>query len=110
MTIGETKFEADVAALYISEPPHALSKACQIALQRLRGSGAQNSDHRHRRLLRARRERPGRRAAEQRDELAAPHSITSSASNWIEFGTSMPSALAVCRLMTNSNLVACKTE
>ena len=37
-------------------------------------------DHRHRRLLRARRERPRRRrAAEQRDELAAVHSITSSA-------------------------------
>ena len=30
------------------------------------------------------------------------HSITSSASNCIELGTSMPSALAVCRLMTNS--------
>ena len=37
------------------------------------------------------------------------YSITSSASNWIEFGTSMPSALAVCRLMTNSNLVVCNT-
>jgi hypothetical protein len=36
------------------------------------------------------------------------HSITS-ASNWIELGTSRPSALAVCRLMTNSNLVDCKT-
>jgi hypothetical protein len=37
----------------------------------------------------------------------APHSysISSSASNWIELGTSMPSALAVCRLMANSNLV-----
>src|SRR6516162_8253677 len=51
----------------------------------------------------------GSRAAEQRDELAACHSITSSASNWIELGTSMPSALAVCRLMTSSNLVDCKT-
>ena len=30
-------------------------------------------DHRHRRLLRARRERPRRRAAEQRDELAPSH-------------------------------------
>jgi hypothetical protein len=30
-------------------------------------------------LLRTRRERPGRRAAEQRDERAARHSITSSA-------------------------------
>jgi hypothetical protein len=36
-------------------------------------------DRRHRRLLRACRERPRRRAAEQRDELAAFHSITSSA-------------------------------
>ena len=52
---------------------------------------------------------PRNRAAEQRDELAASHSISSSASNWIELGTSMPSALAVCRLMTNSNLVDCTT-
>src|SRR5204862_1810299 len=37
------------------------------------------------------------------------YSMTSSASNWSELGTSMPSALAVCRLMTNSNLVDCKT-
>jgi hypothetical protein len=40
----------------------------------------QETDHRHRRLLRTRRERPcGRHAAEQRDELAPLHSITSSA-------------------------------
>ncbi len=38
-----------------------------------------------------------------------PHSITSSASNCIELGTSMPSALAVCRLITNSNLLDCTT-
>jgi hypothetical protein len=37
------------------------------------------------------------------------YSITSSASNCRELGTSMPSALAVCRLMTNSNLVDCTT-
>src|SRR5262249_11993681 len=34
---------------------------------------SEKSDDRHRRLLRARRERPRRRAAEQRYELAAPH-------------------------------------
>jgi hypothetical protein len=34
------------------------------------GTGDQ-ADQRHRLLLRPRRERPGRRAAEQRDELAA---------------------------------------
>src|SRR5262249_54817760 len=37
------------------------------------------------------------------------HSITSSASSCIELGTSRPSALAVCALMTNSNLVDWKT-
>src|SRR5262249_47098179 len=66
-------------------------------------------DHRQRRLLRARRERPRGCAPKQRDERALVHSITSSASNWIELGTSMPSALAVCTLMTNSNLLDCKT-
>ena len=41
---------------------------------------ADEADDRHRRLLRTRRERPRRRrAAEQRDELAPSHSITSSA-------------------------------
>src|SRR5262249_30273960 len=64
-------------------------------------------------LLRACRKRPRNRAAEQPDELApfhrCNHSITSSASCWRCKGTSMPSALAVCRLMTNSNLVDCKT-
>ena len=51
-------------------------------------------------LLCARRERPRRRrAAEQRDERAAFHSIISSASNCNELGTSMPSSLAVCALM-----------
>src|SRR5262245_47379414 len=38
-----------------------------------------DSDDGHRRLLRVRRERPRRRAAEQGDELAAVHSMTSSA-------------------------------
>src|SRR5262249_2346846 len=57
------------------------------------------------RLLRACRERPRRRAAEQRNELAALHSITSSARASREGGTSRPSALAVLRLTTRSYLV-----
>src|SRR5215831_11678018 len=56
-------------------------------------------------LLRARRERPRRRAAKQRDELASSHSITSSARASSVVGTSMPSVLAVMRLITSSNLV-----
>src|SRR5262249_53974237 len=52
-------------------------------------------------------------AAEQRDELAPlhlrDHSITSSARASSVAGTSRPSVFAVCRLMTNSNLVGCST-
>src|SRR5262249_29082720 len=66
--------------------------------------------HRHRRLLRARRERPrGRRAAEQQYEIAAPHSITSSARASTVAGISRPSAFAVLRLITNSYLVGACT-
>src|SRR5262245_53124603 len=48
-----------------------------------------------------------RRAAEQRDEHAAPHSITSSASASSFGGMSSPRALAVLRLMSSSNFVGC---
>ena len=57
------------------------------------------------RLLGARRERPRGRHAENGDELAPVHSITSSASASNLSGISRPSAFAVFRLMTNSNLV-----
>jgi hypothetical protein len=51
-----------------------------------------------------------RRAAEQRYELAAlHHSITSSARARTLAGISMPSALAVLRLITSSYLVGCWT-
>src|SRR5262245_44471694 len=69
---------------------------------------ADEADGRHRRLLRARRERPrGRRAAEQRDELAPFHSITSSARRRKSRLIVSPSARAVLRLTTSSNLVGC---
>src|SRR5262249_54641015 len=60
-------------------------------------------------LLRARRERPRRCAAKQRDELAPLHSITSSAATSSLSGTVMPSIRAVWWLMTSSNLVDCST-
>src|SRR5262245_15689265 len=57
-------------------------------------------------LLHPRRERPRGRAAEQRDELAAPdHSITSSARSRIAVGNVIPKPFAVFRLMTSSNFV-----
>src|SRR5262249_47501124 len=61
-------------------------------------------------LLRARRGRPScSRAAEERDELAPLHSITSSASASRLSGMVSPSALAVLMLMTKLNLVGCST-
>jgi hypothetical protein len=59
------------------------------------------------RLLRARRQRPRHRTAEQRDERAAPHSITSSAVICMINGTVRPSALAVFRLMKNQHGSSC---
>jgi len=58
-------------------------------------------------VLVARGEPHRRRAAEQRDELAPFHSITSSARASSVAGTSMPIVFAVCKLMTSSNLLAC---
>src|SRR5262245_51944580 len=62
-------------------------------------------------LLRARHQRPcHRRAAEQRDELAAAdHSITSSARASMSGGMSRPIAFAVLRLINNSNLTGAWT-
>jgi hypothetical protein len=59
--------------------------------------------------LRVCRQRPDRRTAKQRDEFAPLHSITSSARASNVAGTSMPSALAVCKLMLTLNLVARST-
>src|SRR5262249_39152268 len=47
----------------------------------------------------------GDRAADERDELAPLHSITSSARASSDGGTVRPSALAVGRLITSSSLV-----
>src|SRR5262249_27067794 len=75
---------------------------------RIRRSGIDECDHRHLRLLRARRERPcDRRAAEKGDELAALHSTTSSAATRSVSGTVRPSALAALRLMTSRYIVGC---
>jgi hypothetical protein len=48
-------------------------------------------------------------AAAPRNELPPFHSITSSAIATSVGGTSMPRSLAVCRLITNSNRVDCRT-
>src|SRR5262249_42139671 len=66
----------------------------------------EHPNNRHRRLLRARRERPRRhRAAKERDELASFHSITSSARASRLSGTVRPRAWPVWGLIPTWSLV-----
>src|SRR5262249_15912596 len=96
-------FNLKVPTLDITDFTEALAK-CSDEL-RIGGEAAEKADHWGHYLLRARRERPRRRAAEQSDEVAAPHSITSSAATSRTGGTVSPSALAVLRFIAVSNLV-----
>ena len=75
LALGPAIFDRDVAALDVAGFAQALAERGQVRRSRtLSAIAAEKPDHRHRRLLRARRERPrGRRAAEQRDELRRVH-------------------------------------
>jgi hypothetical protein len=68
--------------------------------------GSNEPDHRRCCILPGRRDRPHRRT-KSRDELPPSHWITSSAVANSVSGIERPSALAVLRLMTISNLVGC---
>jgi hypothetical protein len=60
------ELDRHVAALDVSGFPQAFAECFQAFGGRVRRSGAEKPDHRHRWLLRARRARPrGRRAAER---------------------------------------------
>src|SRR5262245_45595203 len=109
LTVGPAIFYRRVAAFYVARFAQTPSE-CRHGRLGTGRSGVKIPDHWHR-LLCARRDRPSRRrAAEQRDELAAgTHSITSSARASRVGGTSRPSALAVIKLITRSNLVGCST-
>src|SRR6202011_4841664 len=92
----------------------ALLQAFQEGFSMVYKSGARSriekADHRPRRLLRAHTKRPRSYCApEERDEVAAGHSMTSSASARSWGGIVRPSVFAVLRLMTISNLVGCIT-
>jgi hypothetical protein len=111
---GPADVNPDVATVGPAQRLQALRKHYDAGLRFriVRGDCHEDADPTHPiSLLRPRRERPrDRRAAEKRDELAAAaHSITSSAATSNLSGTARPSALAVLRLMTNSNLVGCIT-
>src|SRR5262249_4768917 len=110
LSVGPSIFDSHVLALDIAELAEALSQCRRKMRARMGRATIEEPDHRHRRLLRARRERPcSRRATEQGDERAPFHSITSSARARSCGGTVRPSIVAVWTLMTSSNLVDCKT-
>src|SRR5262249_3173856 len=84
--------DLQVTALDPAETLQPRPKCCEpgLGLGIVGSSGGEHADPPHTlALLRARRERPRRRAAEQRDERAAVHSITSSAIASRVGGTSM---------------------
>src|SRR4051812_3697522 len=99
-----TGFHRYVLAFNVAEFLQALPKSVQPGRHQRRPA-AQKPDHWHGWLLRPRPQRPRRCTAEQRDELAPLHSITSSAMASTPAGMVKPSALTVFRLMTSSNLV-----
>src|SRR5262249_39779491 len=68
----------NILALDVAGFAKALPECGQIACTIRKRRAAEEADHRHRRLLRPRRERPSGRAAKQRDEIAPSHSIASS--------------------------------
>src|SRR5262249_12981814 len=67
------KQKADVASLFPANRLHVSPKRFGEGLQHILSIGPQHPDYGHAILLRACRERPRDRAAEERDELAPPH-------------------------------------
>src|SRR5262245_14920694 len=101
---GVAIVECDVLAFQIAKIAQAVPEGVP------NGRVVDDADTRDlRRLLRTRCERPRGSGAKKRNEVASPHSITSSASASSLSGTVRPSALAVVRLTTRSNLVGCST-
>src|SRR5215472_4645156 len=81
------------------ETTQALTERGNEGCPPLERCAVEGADHRHRRLLRARGDRPRQcRTTNQRDKLAPSHSITSSALTKRAGGTASPRAFAVCRL------------
>src|SRR5262245_46564375 len=108
---GPARIDPYIATYSPTQQSQTLMERCEASLKyRIAcGCGQEHADAPHAPvLLGSRYERPRRRAAEQGYQLAAAdHSITSSARASRLSGTSMPSALAVLWLITNSIFVGC---
>src|SRR6516165_2653511 len=104
---GQRTVDGQVLPFDVAALAHTVTERAQHG--RRRRHGCENPDAPNLQLLRVRRERPRSRSAEKRDELAPPHSITSSARASTVAGMSMPSVFAVLRLITSSYLVGACT-
>src|SRR5262249_53334201 len=103
------KLECNIPSFIETNLAESSAECGHLSVRLRLGTRAKKADHRHR-ALRARRHRPRRRrAAEQRDERAPLHSITSSAALSSLSGTMRPCILAVWWLMISSNLLDCTT-
>src|SRR6516165_3869282 len=110
MALGPTKCDYGILTLDETHLTQTFVKGCDYLAGVARRSATKKSDYRHRALLRMRPCRPCNcRPANDGNELAPPHSITSSARASSVGAISRSSARAVGRLMINSNLVACTT-
>src|SRR5262249_760507 len=96
LVLGPAVLNRDVLALGLARFLQALPKSGKRIGEHLGRLGMEKADRRYR-LLRPHRERPRSSAAEQRDELAASHSITSSARASSVGGISTSKAFAVAR-------------
>jgi hypothetical protein len=68
-------FNLDVAPFHVTQFAQSLAKSFDLVGSAGKTLVVEKSDHRHFRLLRARRQRPRSRPADERYERAPPHSI-----------------------------------
>ena len=87
LTVGPTEGDVNVLAFDIARVPQSQPKCHLVRSRFARRPAAEEPNHRHRRLLRARRERPrGCRAAKQGDELTPPQVDHATTSQWADHG------------------------
>src|SRR5262249_27979747 len=108
----KTPLHGEVSAFDIAHLAHALEESGKwtaVQRNRARATGDKPNAPDLAQLLRPSHDRPRRRAAEQRDKLAAFHSITSSASASSRSGIWSQRAVGVLKLIINSIFVGCNT-
>src|SRR5262249_27729295 len=107
LIVGPTVDDGQVLALDVTGVLQSGVKSAQTVCVGFGRRSIEESDHWHW-LLRTRDVRHracGRRAADERDEFAPSHSITSSARSRMDVGTVIPNSLAVFMFKYNSNVV-----